>query len=229
MPSKDSVRVSGKSGGTEAAEHEMEELIKDLEPEMDVEREKTISTPGFSRMKTDLKGEDAHMFMLARDSAEGTIRDRFADAFGVMQDLYEIVRDPVINERTGEIKTDHLGDIVWQTNATGSYVEDWNRLGQKEKENFLHRITIALFEWEQRKEDLWLEAMLSKGIWQERFASEYGQGMGGTVDDRTHRANERSAEQKYTAIYLTSLSRRAESLCRSMERLALRMRDSLQS
>lgn len=221
-------RASGETTAEEVATEVSEELDQPTKVELPEERERTFRTPGFSRMRIDWKPDDRLVIEQARLAVEGRITRNFADAYQVMYEVYDVVRTPVADPETGEVRVDKYGLKEWQKNSTGTYVEDWTRLTQREKERFLFVITTRIFDWGQRAGDAWGEAMLAKAQFTERFAVAFDAPMSGTIDDRTAAGNIDAREERYFAIFLTWYSRRADALVRSMEMLSQRLRDSMQ-
>lgn len=220
-------RASGSTVANEVAAAQGEDMERPPEEQLPEERARVFDFPGFSRMRTEWEGDDRHVLQRIRASVDRRVFDVYADAYLVMEDLYALVREPEVDERTGAVATDEFGLTRWRRSPNGSYLEDWSRLGMRQRDDFLFRITTSLFEWELRRDDLWGEAMFSKARWIERFAHEFEAPRAGTVEDRTQRANAEAAEDRYFALYLTWLSRKADSVVRSMERLQLRLKDTL--
>jgi hypothetical protein len=223
------IRASGQTQSTEVAEEAAAALTEPVEDAvLPEERERIFQTPGFSRMRIDWRGDDAAMMQRIKSTVEGAILNHFADAYAVMNDLYDVVREPVVNEATGEVAVDQFGFVQHQRSPTGAFIEDWSRLTTRQREDFLYRITTALFAWEQRAADLWGEAMFAKAIWTERFATEYDRPQGrATVEARTALANMGSAEDRYFAIFTSMLSRKADAVVRTMTLIAQRIKDTL--
>ena len=160
---------------------------------------------------------------------EGKVVEVFKDALGLMNEIWDVVREQEINTATGELLVDPYGFPVWRRDPiSGRYFEDWSRLTYKQREDFLFQITTTLFDWEQRRERLWTEAMFGKAMFTERFAIEYDAPMSGTIDDRNAVGNVKAAEDRYFALMLTSVSRRADAIVRTLNNLALRLRDTIQ-
>lgn len=227
MVKSNNVRASGKTTATEVAD-KLNDTADDLHDEtLPEDTEVWFSTFGLSRIRTEWRSTDAATLQRVKQTVEDRLVVEFSDVYAIMSDLYDVVREPEVNMTTGEI-TVVDGLVVWaRSPATGAYVEDWSRLTIRQKEDFLYRITTNLFEWTQRAADLHLEAMFAKGQWTEKFATEFDSPVSGTVEDRTARGNVQAAEERYFAIYLSGLSRRADALIRVMEALALRLRDTL--
>lgn len=189
---------------------------------------KETKTPGFSRMRTDWHGPDAAQVASLKGIVDGHILKLYADAFVIMNEVYDMVREPEVDEKTGVIQTDRHGFPIWQRHPSGAYVEDFTVLTQRQKEDLLFRITTRLFDWKQTSADLWGEAMFAKAQWEEAMAIGFDSPPGRlTVDDRTQKGRLASREERYFAIFLSLISRRADAVTGSMELLAQRLKDAL--
>ncbi|MFI0967016.1 hypothetical protein ACH4S8_37380 [Streptomyces sp. NPDC021080] len=204
------------------------EADKPVAVDIDPDRSRETATTGFARMRTDWRpGEGAEISGILQQ-ASGIIHRMFPDAYLLMNELWELVRNPVVIMPSGEIKTDIFGWPEWEKLPSGAYVEDYTRLTAREKEDFLLRITTGLLEWEQKASTTWLEAMLAKGRWEEAMATGFISPTGRvTVEERTQRGRAYAAEDRYHAIFRAAVSRSAEQLVRSLERLGQRLKDSL--
>lgn len=208
-------------------EQEGAEVPAEVDPHED--RTKEMRTPGFARMRVDWHASDAPMMASIAKHAEDRIFTDFVDAYQVIHDIFEVVRVPKTNDE-GEIVVDRHGYTVWDTAESGRYIEDYSLLGIKERSNFLHQITVRLFEWEQRAANYWGEAMFSKAQWEERFAIEFLDTEGAvrkTDEGLTQKARKGSRDERYFAIYQSLCSRKADALVRSLERIGQRLKDSL--
>lgn len=186
-------------------------------------------TPGFTRMRTDWHGPEKAQVDSLRGIVDGRIMTLFPDAFVVMADLFEIVREPVFNQATGEPILDPRGMVVWARNENGAFIEDYSRLGLREREDLLFRITSNLFEWQQTRADLWGDAMFAKAQWEEAFSDGFinTPGTRPTVDDKTNRARSHATDERYFAIFQTLMSKKADAVVQSMELLGQRLKDVL--
>jgi hypothetical protein len=227
MPRRDDVRVSGKTGAAEAGEDQAKAMLEGMDNQLAEERERTLSALSFSRMKTDWRSEDYAELALLKKLGDGILDNAFGQAYEIMFELYDVVREPEVDEQTGEIKLDRDRRPIWKRTVSGGYSEDWSRLTLKQREDFVFRISGQIFYWEQRKADLWLEAMVAKALMTERFSVGYDEVISGTIEDRTARANMRSAEDRYFAIYTGYISRKADGIVRSMEMLCRRISETL--
>lgn len=222
-------RASGNPAAVEEANKSADEMTEPVDPnQIPEEREEWFRNPGFQRMKTSWEGEDKKQMDRVQYAIQKRVWDTFPEALAIMYDLYKIVREPEVDENTGEIRVDAFGQPVWRKDPfTNTYIEDWTVLTLRQKEDFLFRIATQLFEWEQRSADLWTEAMFSKGMFTERFAIEFDAPIHGTIDDRNARGNKEAAEERYFALMNSAVSRKAEALVRSMDRLQTRLKDTL--
>lgn len=218
----------------EQAERALEEIAGEADQvaiaEVDPDRTQEMRTPGFSRMvtHTDWNSDDSLVVQQVRDIVDGRIMVRFVGAYEIMNDLYEIVREPEWDTKSGTTKTDHLGFTIWARTNTGAYIEDYAKLTIRKREDLLFKITTQLFDWEQNAADAWGEAMFAKAQWEERFAISF-QGPGGrlTIEDRTQHGRLGSRDERYFAIFMSLYSKKADAIVRSMERLGQRLKDTL--
>lgn len=197
--------------------------------EMHDDKTRENRTPAFSRMRMDWNTEDAGVLRQIQDVADSRVAVMFTDAYQILNDLFEIVRTPLTND-DGEILVDRHGWPRWERTQSGRFIEDWDALGHKAREEFLFQITTRLFDWEQRKAESWAEAMFAKAQWEERFAItffETPEGGRKTDEAMTQRARLGSREERYFALFEAAVSRKVDALVESMTRIAQRLKDSL--
>ena len=220
------MRASGES----SANHEAIEQGEGLTEEMQLTRpgEPQWRTPKFMRMRFNWGDEDERrVIQTAQETIQSVLVREFLDAYRIMADLHAAVRIQETDDVTGMEIFDDKGQPVWIMTESGYPFEDWTRLTNRQIETFLGMITTRLFGWEQTAARMWTDAMLAKARFEERFAIAYGESGKRTVDDRTAAGNEDAAEERYHAVFLTGLSRRADALVRSMERISIRLKDLL--
>lgn len=200
------------------------------EPDIPPDRTRRFSHVNFQRMRTTWTEADKTRLAEINRRADIVLADCFPDAWWLLERIYRVVREPVVQTATGAVMKDGAGHTRWQRNALGFIVEHWDRLGDQQRDDFLHELAIHLVEWRQQAVVMWGSAMFAKGIWEEAFAWGYttapGEGRRLTVDDRTQAGHLASIEDRYFAIFQSVLSRRAEALIKSLERIeALLMKD----
>lgn len=228
----DDTRASGSTQAEEDAHSAAAEVTQPFEPSpLRVEEEHR--SPRFLRMRFNWRDADEmHVLRNAHAAVEQRILQEFHDAFVILAEIQDIVRIQM-KAADGEPLVDATGAPVWQHTPGGRIVEDYTRLTRQQMESFLGQITTRLFAWEQASERMWMDCMMAKGQFEERYAVSYdalrGSASRTTVDDRQQYAAMDASEERYFTIYLTSASRRAQAVVRSMERLGQRLKDVLTS
>lgn len=222
------IHANGKTPAEEATEEVRKDFDKPAAPELPEERARRFKTPGFSRMNLTWQGEDARVMALVKLRVNDLIGEQFSDAFDIMHAFYDLVREPVTVD--GVPQEDQHGLTVWKRTPTGGYIEHWDKITHRDREKFLYLITTRLFDWQQRAADAWAEAMMSKGIFEERFADGFRSlppvsATRPTVDDRKAKGSSDAAESRYFAILWSYYSRKADAICRVMELLSQRLKD----
>lgn len=224
------VRKSGNTAGQEEAAEAVEKALEDpkeVYESLDDKRSK-FRTPGFSRMRFTWKGDDNAVLLTAHKAIDDRILERFGDAFRVMHDLFLIVREPQTGD-DGEILRDDKGWPIWKKTPSGAWVEDFTKLTRDQKENVLFQITTRLFAWEQAAAESWTEAMFAKSAWEEAYGISYDEPMKGTIEDRTAYAQRNVIEERYFAVFVTAMSRKADAIVRTMALIAQRLKDTLEA
>jgi hypothetical protein len=221
------------------AQQKMAELEREglNDPEIpELPESRRFRTTGFARMPLDWKGRptssagedrdsDAMMIERIHSVVRRAIDKQFLDALEVLDELYGIVRTARVED--GEFLVDSSGHPFWETNELGMPLEDYSRLGSKERERFIYQITIRLFDWQSRSVEAWAEAMFAKALWEEEFAAGYEEVANpkATIEDRTARGRLRSRDARYFAIFKTYYSKQADVLVKSFELLNQRLKD----
>lgn len=203
-------------------DHPLDESDSQPEP-------KKWRTPGFQRMRLDWSSDDRDVLNRAKSTAEGRLYREFPEVYRLLYRVYDIVREKETDPKTGEIMLDQWQLPKWKKNQVGSFLEDFSKLGIKEKEDILFTITTHLVEWQQLAADAWGEAMFAKAQWEERFAMGYDAPMSGTIEARTAAGRLDSRDERYFALYVSMYSRKADALMRSVELLGQRIKDSMVS
>ena len=224
-------RASGETPANEEARDAHDDLDQPIEVEIDVE-DPRLRVPAFSRMRVNWNSDDFMVVMQARRSLDTVMSQRFPDAYMLLAEIQDLVRIPLLDD--GGTPREEDGTPLWERDQYGMIVEDFSRMTRSQIQDFIGRITTRLVAWEQISQDIWMEAMMAKGQFEERFARTYEDAprrgsRNPTVDDCKAHANAEAADERYFAIYATTLSRRAESLVKSMDRLVMRLHNILVS
>jgi hypothetical protein len=196
-----------------------------LQPDIPPDRTRQFSHTSFSRMRTGWTGDDSARVAEVRATADEIVRAEFRVAFAVMERVYRYVRTPLVDPETGEVRTYPDKSPMWEADELGCPVESWGALTDADRRALMFTIVSWLFDWELKSVDAWAEAMYSKVQWEEKFARGFialpGMQVSGkpTIDDRTQWGHQFSAEERYFAVFRSVLSRKAEAIVRSMNRL----------
>jgi|SRR5882757_4581669 len=227
-------RASGVTGGEELAAQESRRMVEPVSTDGTIEQGleggpvgrrpediHTTLTPSFRRMRTDWLSPDRDTISQMRTAIDMVIQQRFWDWYELRYRIYDLVREREVG------KVDEHGLPVWKRNADGGYVEDWSKVTGREREDWLYRITTAMSGWEETTANLWGEALFAKAHFEEAFSAGYEEldNPRATIEDRTARARMRAAEHRYFAVYKSYLSRRADMVVKSAERLGQRIKD----
>lgn len=220
-------RVSGRTAGQEIAAEKATEL--DESPMTDdrvtpEERRETFDDLNFSRMRTDWSGDDAHLLHRVEAFVDEQIAELFGDAHAAVFEMWDTVRTQAVDQDSGELRFHEDGSPVYVMLEGGGYQEDWTRLGYEQRQNLLFTIVTNLFRWEQIASQLWFEAMYAKFRWTVADARAYDEAKG-TIEARTARANLLSDDERMFALLRTYISRRADAVVRSLQRIEQRLKD----
>lgn len=209
---------------------ESEEADRALEVDLHEDRTQEFATHRENRLRYDWSDEFRDEIHGIHSVVERLLLETFSGAYQIMNEMYEIVREPKLSETSGEIETDVYGFTIWAVNEYGNYIEDYTLLGSKEVKDFLFKITTRLFQWEQDAARIHGDAMYAKALWERSFALGYTESRlngGRTVEDRTQAGRVASLDDRFFGIFQSNLSRRADALVRSMTLISQRLKDVL--
>jgi hypothetical protein len=197
-------------------------------PEIPEDDEKKFRVPGFQRMRIDWRGEDRPVIDRARSAAEAMLWQDFKDAYLLLRDLYDIVRNPIADEN-GEIVTDQYGQHIYERNEEGRFIENWHRLTDRHREHFMYSFTTRMVAWEQIAQDATGEALFAKAAWEEKFSLGYQDARQGTIEGRTAVGKLDARTERYFAIFKTYYARKADAFVRSLKAISFLMKDQMRS
>lgn len=193
------------------------------------DRTRQFTHAGFSRMRTGWIGDDRDKVQELEALADQMVKNRFAVAFAVIERIHRTVRTQAaeVDERTGEGRLLAFpdGSPVWEKDELGAPAEDWGLMSDRDRKGLLMTIATHMFEWELAGASAWAEAMYSKAIWEQAFASGFTALPPGvvsgkpTIDDRTQWGHKNAAEDRYFALFESSLSRKGDGILRAMRGL----------
>jgi hypothetical protein len=219
-------RLSGRTAAEESAADERAEVDKQLSPELPEERERKFQRGLSGRPKMEWAPEQQLNIKAIHDTVDLRLLNTFGDVYRVLNELYEVIRDPVM--ANGQPLRDAQGRVQYRTDGSGLPIEDWGRLTMKERERFLYLITTRLVFWEQKAAETWLESMYGKVEFEQAYATGFRDldpAMKDTEGTRAASGKIAARDDQYLAVIMTYYSKKAEALVRSMERLSQRLKD----
>jgi len=219
-------RLSGQTAAEEAAAVERAEVDQQLNLELPEERERKFQRGAVGRPRMEWLPEQQLYIQEIHRVVDHRLLNTFGDVYRVLNELYHVIRDPVMVD--GKVLRDERGLVQYRTDSSGLPIEDWGRLGTKERERFLYLITTRLVFWEQKIAETWLESMYGKVEYEQTYARGFRDldpKMKDTEGIRAAAGKLAAREDQYLAVIQTYYSKKAEALVRSMERLSQRLKD----
>ena len=202
------------------------DTVVELETAQEREAERRRWRPGFDRLRIEWAGDDRQVLARAYEVANQVIAREYADAFALRDRILLAVRTPVCDAHGTPIR-DGDGRVVWETDAGGLVAEHWEALGLKEREGLVLAISVRMLDWQQIQQRFHAAALVKKVMWEERYAHEYEVPEAGAVRDREERAKLMAIDERYRAVYQTLVSRQADAIVDAMDKLSLRLSQTL--
>jgi hypothetical protein len=196
---------------------------------------KKFDFTGFSRIRTEWRQKDLDALARVNHQVEDALVARFRSLYKTRESIFWQVR--IARAKDGEPRLDRHGLVMWRKHPenhpdAGEYIEDWSLMTDGFRRQMLDRIVNYLFDWQMAAEELRAQALYARASYEEMFAVGFESlppitATRPTVDDREQRAKLESAEERLFALFVTQLSRQADALVRSAERLEQRLKDLL--
>lgn len=208
---------------------ESRNLDEPMEVDLHEDRTQEFDRVGPSRMRTDWRPEDLEALEGLEAVVEREMLAHFAGAYQIMNEIFEIVREPHLLTG-GEIATDNYGFTIWARTDFGDFVEDYTKLSRKDLEHFLFKISVRLFEWEQAAVKLRSRSSFARALYERAMAQGYQDSRtqgGKTVEDRTQAGRLASQDPRLFGIFQTSMSWQADAIVRSAQLIGQRLKDVL--
>ena len=215
--------ASGQSTGDEYARELSKE--NDKLDEVDKASMPLNLTRAFQRMRTDWLSPDRDVIESVKHAVDAAIFDQFRDAYGIMLEIYMLVREPAVTEDGEIIFNGNMPE--WQRNSGGEIIENWDAINRAQRERLLYMITTRMFDWEKASADIWGEALFAKARWEEAFATGFDTVTDSKATDQRREARGKvlAADHRYLAVMKSYTSKRAEGVVRSMQGLSQRIKD----
>jgi hypothetical protein len=117
------------------------------------------------------------------------------------------------------VMLDERGRMVWDTDERGRFVEDFDMLTGQDVEETILGLQRNKIGAAQQVNDLFLEALFAKHLYDDAFHERYEALLDGTIADRTARATRDTKGEKYFAYFKFYLYQQADVLFKEVENL----------
>lgn len=218
-------RASGRTPGEDESRKASQEFEN---PPVEAEEEPINLTRAFRRMRTDWNAPDRAFLDQIHAMVDSQILDDFGQAYRIQFDIYNIVCDPVVDPKTGEVQHDEFGLPIWQTTPDGKRIEHWERISRADADKIQYAIITKMFDWKQKQADLWGDALFAKARWEEAYATAFDTAKVAGKDTDAVRnaiANRTAADHRYFAVFRSMYSKKADAVVYSIELLSQRLKD----
>lgn len=186
--------------------------------ELDSVMEKEAKRSVFSKITFKWRPDDEKILEQIRAGVDRLFGEMFEEAIFIMDDLYNEMRIPETVE--GVVQYDGAGRIIWQKDSRGREIEDWGQLTGQDLEKTLLDLTRLKLLLAPQANDLLLEAVFAKHIFDDKAHDAYRKVMDGTIKDREAYAAQESRADKYHAFFKFYLYSHAEAFLKELNNFA---------
>lgn len=180
----------------------------------------------FSRITFRWRPDEQDHLDRIRASVDSMVAHLYEDAKNVIDDFYAELRIPETDPETGILVRDQNNRVVWRTDSRGREVEDWDQMTGQDIERALLQLTRLKMEIAPRVNELLLEAVFAKHIYDDQYQDAYSELVEETIPGRQAYASRKTRQDKYHAYfcyYLWSSAKtfkeEVDNFCRILERV----------
>jgi len=180
----------------------------------------------FAKISFRWRADDQALLDQIRASVDTMMAHLYSDAKAAIDGFYAELRVPEYDPETGVVTTDRQGRIVWQKDARGKEIEQWEQMTGQDIEKCLLDLTRIKTEIAPRVNELLLEAVFAKHIADDAFQDAYAELVEETIPGRNAYASRKTRQDKYHAFfcyYLWSSAKtfleEVNNFCRVLERV----------
>lgn len=153
-----------------------------------------------SKIRFSWRTEDKLIIEQLKAGANSAFLELYDQAFDQLDSFYDFVRTPML-DRNGKPQRDIDGRIVWEKDSRGMVRQDWTRVTGQDIETILYNLQEVKLYVAPRLNELLLEAMMAKHVYDDQHAEAYSSVVDGTIGDRTAKANRVARTDKYAAFF----------------------------
>lgn len=144
--------------------------------------------------------------------------DIFGELLDTIDRFYASFRQPRLNA-AGVTLIDERNRIVWETDEHGRFVDNFENLTGQDVEEAILQLQRDKIAAAQQVNDLFLEALFAKHVYDDFFHERYEALLDGTIADRNARATRDTKQEKYQAFFRFYLYQQADVLFKEIENL----------
>lgn len=168
----------------------------------------------FSKIAFKWRPDDKRILDQIRAGVDTMFTELYTDAFILIDNFYAQMRVPETVE--GIVQRDSAGRVIWQKDSRGQEIEEWGQLTGQGIEKTLLDITRLKLILAPQVNDLLLEAIFAKHIFDDKLHQSFTELLEGTIPDRNAHAARKSAQDKYHAFFRFYLYSHAEAFVREL-------------
>lgn len=172
----------------------------------------------FSKIQFRWRSEDEKILEQIRAGVDELFAEMYEESFYIIDEFYGQMRIPV--QVDGLVQTDRDGRVIWKRDQRGREVEDLDQLTGQDIEKTLLDITRLKLLLTPQANDLLLEAIFAKHVFDEMYHQAYESVMDGTIKDREAHASRQSRVDKYHAFFRFYLYSHAEVFLKEVNNFA---------
>lgn len=172
----------------------------------------------FSKIQFKWRPEDEKILEQIRAGVDEMFAEMYSEAFYIIDEFYGQMRIPETVE--GLVQYDSTGRVKWQRDQRDHEVEDLDQLTGQDIEKTLLDITRLKLLLAPQANELLLEAIFAKHVFDEETAKAYESVMEGTIKDREAHASRAARTDKYFAFFKFHLYSHAEVFLREVNNFA---------
>lgn len=164
---------------------------------------------------------DAEMVEQVRQAADVMASSLYAEAMGIVNELYCKMRTPMVDENG--FLYDHRGAQMFEMDARGYVKESVDQLTGQDIEQTLLDLARVRFVVAPMHNQILSEAIAAYNIWEARRAESHGKNMSGTQTDKAAKASRETRRDKFHAWFRYSLYLQSQAFLQELSNFERRL------
>lgn len=196
-------------------EKELEENPEGVQEELDAHKVMHRDGKGLlSKLRFEWRPDDYATLEQIRGAVDRQFETMFTEVFDVVDRLYAGMRVPV-TDKVGQPVYEQ-GRMQFEVDERGHYVERWDRLTSDEIDDAIFRLGELRLHLHPRVNSLLMDALFAKYRANDEWDDAYTEILEDTVPGRTAKANKKSRQDRYHALFLNWVYTNADALLREV-------------